>query len=500
MTNSALAIVPTSEAGNGPVTPIGISALTSLRKTGLGPWPDEHSSFTDAVVSKPRQHKLLTGACAPVGAAGVGASIGTAATLLQAMTHHGASLRQAHVLSSAEARSGATTAAMFNTASLPLGSLWQSAPQVSVKYGTLEPAGFSLGNTSAAPFWAVNTSAKPFWAETSALALAKKLVSNVFIHGSATPLSCSSNQTIARDPRSDINAWSANWRSAMVGVEADEDATGALEEGPTVLNNTVDQGHLSSPNSSTSNGSTASTNPIVLENMLQGSPESEWGIDGGGSDNIEGFATDISVDHGQTISFKINTDSTHYRIDIYRLGYYGGDGARKVDTFDVSLPTAQDQPIPLFDPATKLVDAGNWSVSATWDVPADAVSGVYFANLTRLDGVEGENIIPFIVRDDENPSDITFQTSDTTWQAYNPWGGYNLYTSINSERASAVSYNRPIITREGGMYAGPQDFIFSVEYPTIRWLEQNGYDVNYPLRRNKRCLKKSILTELVRSQ
>ena len=67
----------------------------------------------------------------------------------------------------------------------------------------------------------------------------------------------------------------------------------------------------------------------------------------------------------------------------------------------------QDQPIPLFDPATKLVDAGNWSVSATWDVPADAVSGVYFAKLTRLDGVQGENIIPFIVRDDEHPSDIT---------------------------------------------------------------------------------------------
>ena len=96
---------------------------------------------------------------------------------------------------------------------------------------------------------------------------------------------------------------------------------------------------------------------------------------------------------------------------------------------------------------------------------------------------QGENIIPFIVRDDENPSDITFQTSDTTWQAYNPWGGYNLYGSIDGglsdSRASAVSYNRPIITRGGGFAAGPQDFIFGVEYPAIRWLEQNGYNVNY---------------------
>ena len=31
----------------------------------------------------------------------------------------------------------------------------------------------------------------------------------------------------------------------------------------------------------------------------------------------------------------------------------------------------------------------------------------------------------------------------------------------------------------GGLAAGPQDFIFGVEYPAIRWLEQNGYNVNY---------------------
>ena len=30
--------------------------------------------------------------------------------------------------------------------------------------------------------------------------------------------------------------------------------------------------------------------------------------------------------------------STHYRIDIYRIGYYGGDGARKVATIDETLP------------------------------------------------------------------------------------------------------------------------------------------------------------------
>ncbi|RUL99617.1 DUF4082 domain-containing protein [Rhizobium chutanense] len=226
------------------------------------------------------------------------------------------------------------------------------------------------------------------------------------------------------------------------------------------------------------------SNAIVLENQKQGNPESEWGIDGAGSSNIEGFATDISVDNGKTVSFKINTNSTNYRIDIYRLGYYGGMGARKVATMQHT--GLQTQPSPLRNAATGTVDAGNWAVSASWTVPDDAVSGVYIAKLVRQDGTFGENQIPFIVRDDASHSDIVFQTADETWQAYNGWGGANLYggngpaTGQGAGRAYAVSYNRPIATRGGvGTYAGPQDYLFGAEYAGIYWLEQNGYDVSY---------------------
>ncbi|MBB2706461.1 MULTISPECIES: DUF4082 domain-containing protein [Rhizobium] len=228
----------------------------------------------------------------------------------------------------------------------------------------------------------------------------------------------------------------------------------------------------------------AASNAIVLENQKQGNPESEWGIDGAGSTNIEGFATDISVDNGKTISFKINTNSTNYRIDIYRLGYYGGMGARKVATMQHT--GLQTQPSPLRNSTTGTVDAGNWAVSASWTVPDDAVSGVYIAKLVRQDGTSGENHIPFIVRDDSSQSDIVFQTADETWQAYNGWGGANLYggngpaTGQGAGRAYAVSYNRPIATRGGvGTYAGPQDYLFGAEYAGIYWLEQNGYDVSY---------------------
>ncbi|WP_244936671.1 DUF4082 domain-containing protein [Methylobacterium currus] len=255
--------------------------------------------------------------------------------------------------------------------------------------------------------------------------------------------------------------------------------TSAVAPTKSITTNTLTPNSLSTTGTATA----STTNKIVLENQKVGNPVSEWGIDGSGSANIEGFATDISVNVGNTIDFKINTNSSNYRIDIYRLGYYGGLGARKIDT--IQHTGVQNQPTPLRDGATGLVDAGNWSVSASWNVPADAVSGVYIAKLTRQDGTAGVNEIPFIVRDDASRSDIIFQTADQSWQAYNPWGGANFYggngpaTGQGQGRAYAVSYNRPITTRGGGLAAGPQDYIYGAEFPAIMWLEQNGYDVSY---------------------
>jgi len=219
------------------------------------------------------------------------------------------------------------------------------------------------------------------------------------------------------------------------------------------------------------------TNPIVCENSKPGNPASEWDVSGAGDPSIQGFATDISVNKGETVSFKIETDATAYRLDIYRLGYYGGMGARKVATVQPSVPLPQNQPACLSDTATGLIDCGNWAVSASWTVPAAAVSGVYIARAVRTD-TGGASHIVFIVRDDSSTSDILFQTSDTTWQAYNSYGGNSLYTGAPVGRAYKVSYNRPFITRSST--GGPQEsFLFNAEYPMIRWLEANGYNVSY---------------------
>ena len=276
-------------------------------------------------------------------------------------------------------------------------------------------------------------------------------------------------------------------------------------------------------------------NEIVAENCLEGHPATEWDINGYGDPSIQGFGTDIAINRGETIEFKVDTDSDDYRIDIYRMGYYGGMGARRVDSFEPSAAMPQIQPECLRGPIpvlaegggletwpAPLVDCGNWAVSAAWQAPEDATSGIYFARLVREDPIEGwvkndefqptplpptgedslweapgfhavmrnplrearASHIYFVVRDDDSESDLLFQTSDLNWQAYNRYGGHSVYGRLNPERirlhggpprAPKVSYNRPFENR----HYRAVNMVFNSEYPMVRWLERNGYDVSY---------------------
>jgi len=188
-------------------------------------------------------------------------------------------------------------------------------------------------------------------------------------------------------------------------------------------------------------------NPIVVENCKDGTPDFVpgdltknlgWDIVGAGADTIQGFATDISIDKSsvdpllRTVHFKINvTDGAPYHLEIYRLGYYQGNGARKVARVPaVGSLTPPVQPVGcLLDgsPGSGLVDCGNWAEATTWTVPSDAVSGIYFAKAIRdTTPASGASHIYFIVRDDASTSDVLFQTSDTTWQAYNSYGSTSV--------------------------------------------------------------------------
>ena len=219
-----------------------------------------------------------------------------------------------------------------------------------------------------------------------------------------------------------------------------------------------------------------SQNAIVTENALTGTPRTTW--DSNDGDNIQGFASNFSVNKGETVRFKIDINSATlvpYTVAIYRIGYYQGKGARFITSLGSSL-TGKSQPGYLYENSTGKVDCSNWTESCHWDVPANAVSGVYVA---RLDcgAVSSSTLIIFVVRDDAANSQLLFKTSDATWQAYNYYGGNTFYAANTPvpgfAHATKLSYQRPMKLR------GNKTNFFNAEFPMLMWLERNGYDVSY---------------------
>ena len=205
---------------------------------------------------------------------------------------------------------------------------------------------------------------------------------------------------------------------------------------------------------------------------------------------IQAYAGQVSVNAGDAISFYVSTKQTgtSYRIDFYRMGWYGGAGARLAGSAERLRGKAQGYSIaggaPLgcstchVDAATGLLDAG-WSPSYRLDVPATWLSGVYLALLTDTRGKQ--TYVPFVVRQDGRASDLLLKVSFNTYEAYNAWGGKSLYTynSRGSRTASGnaaavkVSFNRPFDTDYGsGQF-------LRYEYDLVRWVEHTGYDVSY---------------------
>jgi len=214
------------------------------------------------------------------------------------------------------------------------------------------------------------------------------------------------------------------------------------------------------------------TSVIGCENSRKGEPPGDWQVSGAGDPTLQGFATSMSVNAGQTVSFKVLSTAAAYHIDILRLGYYHGNGARKV--WAGLLPSAQypkSQPACLTDSTAGLVDCGNWGVSASWTVPSTAVSGIYLAHLVRDDTGSGSDV-PFVVRNDSSHADIVVQTSDETWEAYNAYGGNSLYqcsvacapgNPLTYKAAYKVSYNRPFETGADAV----SSWIWYAELPMI---------------------------------
>lgn len=197
---------------------------------------------------------------------------------------------------------------------------------------------------------------------------------------------------------------------------------------------------------------------------------------------VEGYCNRTSVSAGETIAFHLSADpAAAVTIDIYRMGYYQGLGARhmqRIGPIDV-----KSQPIP--KPAENRLRECNWPVATELKIPADWLSGVYLGKLSNAAN-RYQSYVIFIVRDDRH-ADLLFQCSDNTWQAYNKWpAGDSLYDTDAPTKAlngtTRVSFDRPY-----GKYPQVVDQPLSMgsgeflcwEFPLCYWLEQHGYDVSY---------------------
>jgi len=239
-------------------------------------------------------------------------------------------------------------------------------------------------------------------------------------------------------------------------------------------------------------GETSSANLIREENQKAGS--TDWQLTRVRPDSklfrtpwIEGYCSRQSVKAGESIDILVSTDpAKRFEIEVFRMGYYGGRGARlmtKLGPFD-----GKPQVIPT--PGEKDLHECKWDVSTSLTIPKDWISGVYLGRLTTL-AEEGEpywqSYVIFIVTDDR-PADILFQCSDNTWQAYNLWPShYSVYSHPKGNQGpwADVSFDRPY-GREAqytGIVNDPLTFgsgeFLPFEFPLAYWLEQHGYDVTY---------------------
>jgi hypothetical protein len=245
----------------------------------------------------------------------------------------------------------------------------------------------------------------------------------------------------------------------------------------------------------------SSANPLLEENGLAGADD--WMLTRPAlGREIEGYASVCSASSGQTLDIYVNTAAPSYSIQIFRMGWYGGRGARRV--WGPVTARGVRQPTPIVDPETGLVDC-DWQAPVPFVVGTGWRSGVYLAKLEESVG-HCQSYVIFIIRDDDDNADVVFELPVNTYQAYNFWGGRSAYAwgsgdgtpwgSTAGRPAVKVSFNRPYAASTNpaaafGMGAG--EFLCNVQpvnegypissagwdYNLVRWLEREGYHVSY---------------------
>jgi hypothetical protein len=179
----------------------------------------------------------------------------------------------------------------------------------------------------------------------------------------------------------------------------------------------------------------------VSENSVAGDPH--WRIrHRGDPDAMLGYAGQASVLPGQPITLFASTTARSFTVSAFRMGWYGGDEARLV--WKSGTVRGHRQRAPSLIEPTRTVEA-RWGLSLTIQTHGWP-EGSY---LLRMDSEAGaQRYVPVTVRSAQTAGKIVIKNCVTTWQAYNTWGGYDLYhgpagAADYSNRSLAVSLDRP---------------------------------------------------------
>jgi hypothetical protein len=229
-------------------------------------------------------------------------------------------------------------------------------------------------------------------------------------------------------------------------------------------------------------------NRISMENRKPGTRD--WMLAKSGVDpdlkrraqGIEGYVSQRSIAAGQTLAFHVSTKpDSAFTIDVYRMGYYGGDGGRLVHRMGPIDGTQQSTP----RAAAKRRMTCEWPAVAELKIPADWLSGVYLGKLTATkSGLQ--SYVVFIVTDDRK-ADFLFQCSDNTWQAYNRWpendslyddGKTAWYWGGNVQVGFRRPYAKYFNFLDAPLSLGSGEFLLW-EFPFAYWMESRGYDATY---------------------
>lgn len=222
---------------------------------------------------------------------------------------------------------------------------------------------------------------------------------------------------------------------------------------------------------------------IALENARPGS--SAWRLEQPArAHEVEGYASQISARRGDRVRLYVHVSEPHaVHYELYRMGYYQGLGGR----FIASAAPRQLEPqasCPI-DASSGLVEC-RWSPSFELTIEPDWITGQYYFKLIRDDGYA--SYVPLVIKEPERHAKVIVQSSVTTWQAYNVYGGSSLYRNnlppeLNFKRkhADAVSFNRPYTCQDlssADCQPGAGDYELGERYLNL-FLEQRGIEIAY---------------------